>query len=49
MRKRIEDIIRKEYPEIINFFSVRYDFQKKSVGFDGLTKDQEAHIYKVFF
>ena len=45
---RITNIIKKEYPEITNF-SVRYDFLKQSVGFDGLTSEQEAHIYSIVF
>ena len=47
-KKKISDVIKREYPEIINF-SVHYDVQKQEVDFEGLTEDQKIHILGIVF
>jgi len=47
-KKKIYDIIKREYPEVINF-SVHYDVEKQEVDFEGLTQDQKIHILNIVF
>jgi len=45
IERKFSDKIKKEYPEITKF-SVKYNLEKQTISFQGLTPEQEAHILR---